>query len=127
MKNLHGTHSMPETAENVAEDFRIARSDQDLFALRSQQKASKAISSGRLAQEIVPVIIPQKKGDATQFTTDEHPRETTLEQLSKLKGVVKPEGTVTVGMRLVLMMVPVHCSWLRRRQSILLDLKREHA
>lgn len=97
MKNLHGTHSMPETAENVAEDFGIARSDQDLFALRSQKKASKAISSGRLAQEIVPVIIPQKKGDATQFTTDEHPRETTLEQLSKLKGVVKPDGTVTAG------------------------------
>jgi acetyl-CoA acyltransferase len=97
MKALHGTHSMPETAENVAEDFGISRADQDLFALRSQQKAAKAIASGRLQQEIVPVLIPQKKGEAIQFSVDEHPRETTLEQLAKLKGVVKPEGTVTAG------------------------------
>jgi acetyl-CoA acyltransferase len=97
MKSLYGTHSMPETAENVAEDFGISRLDQDLFALRSQQKAANAIENGRLGLEIVAVPIPQKKGEAIQFTTDEHPRETTLEQLSKLKGVVKPEGTVTAG------------------------------
>ncbi|WP_291809499.1 3-oxoadipyl-CoA thiolase [Limnobacter sp.] len=97
MKSLYGTHSMPETAENVAEDFGISRLDQDLFALRSQQKAANAIENGRLGREIVAVPIPQKKGEAIQFTTDEHPRETTLEQLAKLKGVVKPEGTVTAG------------------------------
>ncbi|WP_414676394.1 3-oxoadipyl-CoA thiolase [Limnobacter sp.] len=97
MKSLYGTHSMPETAENVAEDFGISRLDQDLFALRSQQKAANAIENGRLGLEIVAVPIPQKKGEAIQFTTDEHPRETTLEQLSRLKGVVKPEGTVTAG------------------------------
>jgi 3-oxoadipyl-CoA thiolase len=97
MKSRCGTDSMPETAENVAEQFSIARKDQDAFALRSQQRAAAAIKSGRLAQEIVPVTLPAKKGDPVVFATDEHPRETTLEALAKLKGVVKPEGSVTAG------------------------------
>jgi acetyl-CoA acyltransferase len=97
MKKQHGIDSMPETAENVAEDFNISRADQDAFALRSQQKAAKAIASGRLAQEIVAVTIPQRKGDPLVVDTDEHPRETSIEALGKLKGVVKPDGTVTAG------------------------------
>ena len=98
LKAKYGTDSMPETAEIVAEEFRISRADQDAFALRSQQRAAAAIKAGRLAQEITPVCIPQKKGDPIAVTTDEHPRpDTTLEALSKLKGVVKPEGTVTAG------------------------------
>lgn len=89
---------MPETGENVAEEFHIGRRDQDLFALRSQQRAAEAMRSGRLKQEIVAVPIPQKKGDALLFSEDEHPRpDTTLEALSKLKPVVKPEGTITAG------------------------------
>jgi 3-oxoadipyl-CoA thiolase len=97
MKTKYGTDSMPETAENVAEQFGIARKDQDAFALRSQQRAAAAIKSGRLAQEIVPVTLPAKRGDPVVFAVDEHPRETTLESLARLKGVVKPEGTVTAG------------------------------
>jgi acetyl-CoA acyltransferase len=97
MKAKYGTDSMPETGEIVAEEFHISRQDQDAFALRSQQRAAEAQRTGRLAQEIVPVAIPQKKGDPILFSADEHPRETTLEALSKLKGVVKPEGTVTAG------------------------------
>ncbi|HYS13768.1 MAG TPA: 3-oxoadipyl-CoA thiolase [Burkholderiaceae bacterium] len=97
MKTKYGIDSMPETAENVAEQFGIARKDQDAFALRSQQRAAAAIKSGRLAQEIVPVTLPAKRGDPVVFAVDEHPRETTLESLAKLKGVVKPEGTVTAG------------------------------
>ncbi|SFU16917.1 3-oxoadipyl-CoA thiolase [Mesorhizobium sp. YR577] len=98
MKALHGVDSMPETAENVAQDFQISREDQDAFALRSQTRAGKAIASGRFAREIVPVTIPQKKGDPKVIDTDEHPRpDTTLEQLAKLKGVVRPDGTVTAG------------------------------
>jgi len=97
MKTKYGIDSMPETAENVAEQFGIARKDQDAFALRSQQRAAAAIKSGRLAQEIVPVTLPAKKGEPVIFAVDEHPRETTLESLAKLKGVVKPEGTVTAG------------------------------
>ncbi|HXX86612.1 MAG TPA: acetyl-CoA C-acyltransferase, partial [Casimicrobiaceae bacterium] len=89
--------SMPETAENVASEFKVSREDQDAFALRSQQRAAAAIASGRLAEEIVPVAIPQKKGDPVLVARDEHPRETTLEALAKLKGVVRPEGTVTPG------------------------------
>jgi 3-oxoadipyl-CoA thiolase len=88
---------MPETGEIVAEEFRISREDQDAFALRSQQRAAAAIRSGVLAQEIVPVPIPQKKGDPVVFTIDEHPRETSLAALAKLPGVVKPSGTVTAG------------------------------
>ena len=97
MKAKYGVHSMPETAENVAEDFKISRADQDAFALRSQQRAAAAIAAGRFKDEIVPVMLPQKKGDPIAFDTDEHPRQTTLEALAKLKGVVKPEGTVTAG------------------------------
>jgi 3-oxoadipyl-CoA thiolase len=98
MKSLHGTDSMPETAENVAEDFQISRADQDAFALRTQQRWAAAHASGFFACEVVPVSLPQKKGDPKRFETDEHPRpDTTLEGLSKLKPVVKPGGTVTAG------------------------------
>jgi 3-oxoadipyl-CoA thiolase len=97
MKTKYGIDSMPETAENVAQQFGVARADQDAFALRSQQRAAAAIKSGRLAEEIVAVTIPSKKGDPVVVDRDEHPRETTLEALAKLKGVVKPEGTVTAG------------------------------
>ncbi|WP_041490560.1 3-oxoadipyl-CoA thiolase [Burkholderia cepacia] len=97
MKQLHGVDSMPETAENVAVDYNISRADQDLFALRSQQKAARAQQDGTLAAEIVPVTIAQKKGDALVVSRDEHPRETSLEALAKLKGVVRPDGSVTAG------------------------------
>lgn len=98
MKALHGVDSMPETAENVAQDFQISRADQDAFALRSQQRAARAMASGRFAGEIMPVAIPQKKGEPRLVNTDEHPRpETSLEQLANLKGVVRPDGTVTAG------------------------------
>jgi 3-oxoadipyl-CoA thiolase len=98
MKAKYGTDSMPETGENVAEEFHISRQDQDLFALRSQQRAADAIRSCRMKQEIVPVPIPQKKGDPIPFSDDEHPRaDTTLEALSKLKPIVKPDGTITAG------------------------------
>jgi acetyl-CoA acyltransferase len=97
MKAKYGVDSMPETAENVAVDFKISRADQDAFALRSQQRAAGAIETGRLAEEIVPVTLPQKKGDPVVVAKDEHPRATTMEALAKLKGVVKPEGTVTAG------------------------------
>ena len=97
MKQLHGVDSMPETGENVATDYNVSRADQDLFALRSQQKAARAQQDGTLAQEIVPVTIPQKKGDPLVVSRDEHPRETSLEALAKLKGVVRPDGTVTAG------------------------------
>ncbi|MEI7298235.1 3-oxoadipyl-CoA thiolase [Paraburkholderia tropica] len=97
MKQQYGVDSMPETAENVAEEFSISRADQDAFALRSQQKAARAQKDGTLAQEIVAVEIAQKKGDPVRVALDEHPRETSLELLGKLKGVVKPDGTVTAG------------------------------
>ena len=97
MRQGYGIDSMPETAENVAEDFRVSREDQDLFALRSQQKAAAAIASGRLAQEIVPVTVPRRKGDPILFDIDEHPRQTSLEKLAGLKGVVRAEGSVTAG------------------------------
>ena len=97
MRQAYGIDSMPETAENVAEDFRVSREDQDLFALRSQQKAAAAIASGRLAQEIVPVTVPRRKGAPILFDTDEHPRQTSLEKLAGLKGVVRAEGSVTAG------------------------------
>jgi acetyl-CoA acyltransferase len=94
----YGTDSMPETGEIVAEQYHVSREDQDAFALRSQQRAGDAMRSGRLAEEIVGVRIPQKKGDPVCVQEDEHPRpETTLEALAKLKGVVKPDGTVTAG------------------------------
>jgi len=97
MKSLHGVDSMPETAENIAVDFKVSRADQDAFALRSQQRAAAAIVAGRLAEEIVAVSIAQKKGDPVKVERDEHPRETTLESLGKLKGVVRPDGSVTAG------------------------------
>ena len=97
MKQQYGVDSMPETAENVAVDYGISRADQDLFALRSQQKAARAQQDGTLAEEIVPVTIPQKKGDPLVVSRDEHPRETSLEALAKLKGVVRPDGSVTAG------------------------------
>ena len=98
MKAQYGVDSMPETAENVAEDFDVNRADQDAFALRSQQKAGAAMASGRLAQEIVPVSIPQRRGYPILVLEDEHPRpSTTLEALQKLKSFVKADGTVTAG------------------------------
>lgn len=97
MKAQYGVDSMPETAENVADDFKINREDQDRFALRSQEKAARAQADGTLAQEITPVSIAQKKGDAIVVERDEHPRATSLEALAKLKGVVRPDGTVTAG------------------------------
>jgi acetyl-CoA acyltransferase len=98
MKAKYGVDSMPETGENVAEEFRISRKDQDLFALRSQQRAAEAIRSCRLKPEIVAVPLPQKKGEPQLFSQDEHPRpDTTLEALSKLQPVVKPNGTITAG------------------------------
>ncbi|WP_034177450.1 acetyl-CoA C-acyltransferase, partial [Burkholderia ambifaria] len=97
MKQQYGVDSMPETAENVAVDYDISRADQDLFALRSQQKAARAQQDGTLSAEIVPVTIAQKKGDALVVSLDEHPRETSLEALAKLKGVVRPDGSVTAG------------------------------
>jgi acetyl-CoA acyltransferase len=98
LKAKYGVDTMPETGEIVAEEFRVARKDQDAFALRSQQRAGEAMRAGRLKQEIVPVPIPQKKGDPLLFSEDEHPRpDTTLEALAKLKPVVKPEGTITAG------------------------------
>jgi 3-oxoadipyl-CoA thiolase len=97
MKAQYGVDSMPETAENVAVDFKIEREAQDLMAYNSQLRALAAIKAGQFAREIVGVSIPQKKGDALLVDTDEHPRETTLEALAKLKGVVRPEGSVTAG------------------------------
>ncbi len=97
MKAKYGIDSMPETAENVASEFHVSRADQDAFALRSQQRAAAAIAAGRLAEEIVAVTVPAKKGDPVVFSQDEHPRATTLETLAKLKGVVRPDGTVTAG------------------------------
>jgi 3-oxoadipyl-CoA thiolase len=97
MKQQYGVDSMPETAENVAVDYGVSRADQDAFAVRSQQKAARALADGTLAQEIVAVTIAQKKGDPLVVSRDEHPRETSLEALAKLKGVVSPEGSVTAG------------------------------
>ena len=97
MKAQYGVDSMPETAENVAVDYKIEREAQDTMALASQMKAVAAQKAGHLAREITPVTIPQRKGDPVVVDTDEHPRETSLEKLASLKGVVKPDGTVTAG------------------------------
>jgi acetyl-CoA acyltransferase len=98
MKARHGIDAMPETAENVAAEFGIARADQDAFALRSQQRAGAAQAAGFFASEIAPVTIAQKKGDPKLVSQDEHPRpDTTIEQLARLKGVVREDGTVTAG------------------------------
>ena len=97
MKEKYGVDSMPETAENVATDYKIGREAQDKMALASQMKAVAAQKAGYFDSEIVPVTIPQKKGDAIVVSKDEHPRETSMESLGKLKGVVRPDGTVTAG------------------------------
>jgi 3-oxoadipyl-CoA thiolase len=98
MKRIYGTHSMPETADNVAAEYNVSREDQDDFAVRSQQRWAAAQAAGLFRDEIVPVIIPQKKGDPIVFDTDEHPRpSTTLEQLGKLRGVNGADLTVTAG------------------------------
>ena len=97
MHQKYGTHSMPETAENVADDYKVSREDQDKMALASQLKAVAAQQSGYFDSEITPVTIPQKKGDALVVSKDEHPRETSLETLAKLKPIVRPDGTITAG------------------------------
>ena len=98
IERQYGIDSMPETAENVAEEFRISREDQDAFALRSQQRAAAAMERGRLAKEIAPVTIPQRKGDPVVVDRDEHPRpSTTLEKLANLPTPFRPNGTVTAG------------------------------
>ena len=97
MKKLYGIDSMPETAENVAAEFGVARADQDAFALRSQERALRAQENGTLAQEIVPVTLPAKKGDPVVVARDEHPRSTTLEALAKLGTPFRAGGTITAG------------------------------
>ncbi|MDM1757000.1 MULTISPECIES: 3-oxoadipyl-CoA thiolase [unclassified Acinetobacter] len=97
LKEMYGVETMPQTAENVAEQFNISRADQDQFALTSQQRTAAAQAKGFFDKEIIPVSIPQRKGDAIVVSKDEHPRATTIEALSKLKPVVKAEGTVTAG------------------------------
>lgn len=98
MKRLYDTHTMPQTADNVAEEFNISRADQDAFAVRSQHRWAAAQAAGRFAEEIVPVLIPQRKGEPRRVDTDEHPRpETTVENLAKLKGVNGADLTVTAG------------------------------
>ena len=97
MQALYGTDSMPETAENVAADFEIKREDQDAFALRSQQKAATAQANGRLAKEILPISIPQRRGEPLLIERDEHPRETSLEKLAALSSPFRKNGTVTAG------------------------------
>ena len=97
LKDEFGIDSMPETAENVAEEFQVSRDDQDKFAAESQRRAAAAQANGRLAAEIVPVTIPQRKGDPVVVDKDEHPRETSVEKLAQLKPIVKPDGSVTAG------------------------------
>ncbi len=97
MKKMYGVDSMPETGENVAEDFSVSREDQDAFAVRSQSKAAAAQENGRLAKEITPVAIPQRKGDPVVVDRDEHPRATTVEALAKLKAPFRDGGSVTAG------------------------------
>ncbi len=98
MKAQYGVDSMPETGENVAQEFQVSRADQDAFALRSQQRAAKAVVAGRLSDAIVPVPVPGRKGEAGMVEADEHPRpDTTLDALAKLRPIVRPDGTVTAG------------------------------
>jgi 3-oxoadipyl-CoA thiolase len=97
MKSAYGDDTMPSTAENVAQEFQISRADQDAFAVRSQAKAAAAQANGRFDAEIVPVSIPQRKGDPVVVNRDEHPRETNVEALGKLRPIVRPDGTVTAG------------------------------
>lgn len=97
MKALYGVDSMPETAENVADDFAVSRADQDAFALRSQLRTAAAQEAGRFDDELIAVSVPQRKGEPLLFSHDEHPRSTTAEALARLRGVVRPDGTVTAG------------------------------
>lgn len=97
MQRLHGTDSMPETAENVASDFGITREDQDAFAFRSQERAARAIAQGLFSDEIIPVSVPQKRGDPIIFAQDEHPRATALKKLAALKTPFREGGSVTAG------------------------------
>jgi len=97
LKQEFGIDSMPETAENVAEEYQVSREEQDVFAAESQRRAKTAQENGRLAAEIVPVSISQRKGDVLVVDRDEHPRDTSVEALAKLKPIVKPDGTVTAG------------------------------
>ncbi|MEH0252523.1 3-oxoadipyl-CoA thiolase [Klebsiella pneumoniae] len=97
MKALYGVHSMPETAENVADEFAISRADQDAFALRSQLRTAAAQEAGRFADELIAVQVPQRKGEPLLFSRDEQPRSTSLEALAKLRGVVRADGSVTAG------------------------------
>ena len=97
LKAEFGIDSMPETAENVAEEFQVSREDQDKFAAESQRRAAAAQANGRLAAEIVPVTIPQRKGDPIVVDKDEHPRETSVEALSRLKPIVREDGSITAG------------------------------
>jgi 3-oxoadipyl-CoA thiolase len=97
MRAAYGDDTMPSTGENVAQEFDVSREDQDAFALRSQEKTAAAHASGRLAAEIVAVEIPQRKGEPLVVDKDEHPRQTSLEALAKLKPIVRPDGTVTAG------------------------------
>jgi acetyl-CoA C-acetyltransferase len=97
MRKAYGVDSMPETAENVADEWRVSRADQDAFALRSQARAAAAQASGRFDAEIVPVTLAQRKGDPVVVSKDEHPRATTIEALSALKPIVRPDGTITAG------------------------------
>ena len=96
MQSLHGTESMPQTGQNVADDHDVSRDDQDAFALRSQERTARALAAGRLAREIVPVSVPQRKGEPVLVDRDEHPRETSLEALGKLRPLF-PGGSVTAG------------------------------
>jgi 3-oxoadipyl-CoA thiolase len=97
LKAEFGIDSMPETAENVAQDFSVSREDQDRFAVESQRRAAAAQTAGRFDAEIIPVPVPQKKGDPVLVTRDEHPRETSMEALARLKPIVRPDGTITAG------------------------------
>jgi 3-oxoadipyl-CoA thiolase len=97
MKHAYGDDTMPSTAENVAQEWQVSREDQDAFAVRSQDKAAAAQENGRFAAEIVPVAIPQRKGDPVIVDRDEHPRKTSVEALAKLKPIVRDDGTVTAG------------------------------
>lgn len=97
MREMYGVDSMPETAENVADDFNISREDQDRFALASQEKYAAAHQNGFFKHELVAIQVPQRRADPIVFDTDEHPRQTSLEALAKLKAIVRPDGTVTAG------------------------------
>lgn len=97
MRELHGVDSMPQTAQNLADDFGVSRSDQDAFALRSQSRYAKAHSQGRFALEITPVTLAQKKGPAIEIDADEHPRATNLENLSRLRPITRADGSITAG------------------------------